>query len=160
MKNYYAPDGIVPIFSQKDSAGLTLASLKEMLSNSKYSFSVEIDSNSFLNHFQAETVKYYNDFSREVQLPLSRLAKYRYSEMEILVKNGNVNVVVRSSCDPIPTRLSFVSHNVRQKLGMSDASLENNKYLSVLRSLYDVITSYSIHYTKLYDVKQKTVLSV
>lgn len=78
----------------------------------------------------------YADLKRERQVPITEMGKQRYALFECIRTQDEVQLIITSSCDPVPTRLSQLPESLRQKLNITESSVSNNHYLSVLRGLY------------------------
>ncbi len=87
-------------------------------------------------HLKANSPKKYESIERECSLPISELGQLRTALARLIIKGDTAEVEIISSTDPVPTRLSKLPADLRQKLGIDKASVHNNNYLSALRGLY------------------------
>lgn len=118
----YFPDAIKP-FNNVDSV---LYQLKQLIGNKPCELEVT------LNYPTAPSPTY-SSLQREMQLPLTENGKKRSVTLTVTEQNDGWKLTIIASTDGVATRLSSLSEDDRGKLGVSQSSHLNNKYLAALR---------------------------
>lgn len=118
----YVPDAIKPI-SSIDSL---VYQLKQLIGNKPCELEV------MLNYPTAPSPTY-SSLQREMQLPLTENGKKRSVTLTATEQNDGWKLTIIASTDGVATRLSSLSEDDRGKLGVSQSSHLNNKYLAALR---------------------------
>jgi hypothetical protein len=84
----------------------------------------------------ADSAVHYQSLYREQQMPITRLGRDRYTRVEVLLDGNDCQITVYASADAVATRLSGLSPDIRQRLGVSQSSVANNRLLAVLRGYW------------------------
>lgn len=133
---YYFPDSIHSFSQVYDSVRTQFLELINLAQRENREVVIKIVSppDSACNLVK-ERVKAYPDRQKEFELPITSMGERRKSFVNAGFKGDTLYITAYGMTDDVPTRLSAVDALVRRELVISGYSVQNNKFLAVLRAL-------------------------
>ncbi len=77
----------------------------------------------------------YTDRSREYLHPRTLNAQNRFAEIQFTSDADTLTISALASADPVPTRLSKATKQLKEDLNINKSSVNNNRYLTALRAI-------------------------